>query len=155
MKSESNTYRYIAKDSESYRKLAREMMRDENLQLTLYPGLLTIVACPFCSSTKLDEALIETIGKYIDDNALNFNIEPVECDIEDALGNSKPLDPSTLINLICGIEEEKEGLMGEIRDLKEEVKRLKSAGEDRDQYMKKMRERLSAVKTMIETIHLY
>lgn len=75
---ETNTqltaYSYKANNQESYHALVEYATKMVAAQkLTLIPFELTIIVEP-----KDTSATIATIGKFIDDNALDFHIEPVD-----------------------------------------------------------------------------
>lgn len=98
--------------------------------VTLHPGLLTIV---------VSENAAKEIGEFIDDNGLDFHINPIEVDddnLRDVI-DSETTDADTLRKIIYRMMEEKRAMAETHKSVLEDItKQRDSAKENRDMYQK-------------------
>ncbi len=98
--------------------------------VTLHPGLLTIV---------ISEDATKEIGQFIDDNGLDFHINPIEVHDEnlgDVIDNATT-DANTLRKIIYQLLEEKRAMAETHKSVLDDItKQCDSAKENRDMYQK-------------------
>lgn len=98
--------------------------------VTLHPGLLSIV---------ISENASKEVGEFIDDNGLDFHINPIEVDDDNlrAVIDSETTDADTLRKIIYRIMEEKRAMAETHKSVLEDItKQRDSAKENRDMYQK-------------------
>ena len=98
--------------------------------VTLHPGLLTIV---------ISENASKEVGEFIDDNGLDFHINPIEVDDDNlrAVIDSETTDADTLRKIIYRMMEEKRAMAETHKSVLEDItKQSDSAKENRDMYQK-------------------
>jgi len=98
--------------------------------VTMHPGLLTIV---------ISEDATKEIGQFIDDNGLDFHINPIEVHDEnlgDVIDNATT-DANTLRKIIYQLLEEKRAMAETHKSVLDDItKQCDSAKENRDMYQK-------------------
>ena len=98
--------------------------------VTLHPGLLTIV---------ISENASKEVGEFIDDNGLDFHINPIEVDDDNlrAVIDSETTDADTLRKIIYRMMGEKQSMIEAHESVLESItKQCDSAKKDRDMYQK-------------------
>ncbi len=146
---EQNTpYRYEAKNDGSYNELAAYAI---NLvgNVALYPSLHTII---------IDGKFADDVGKFIDDNSLDFLIAPIEVN-EDNISDifySEAVDADTIrkgADILLGkskkIIDVKDNIIAEITKERDEVKRGK---EMYAQWYNEVVAQLNRAKSQIQSI---
>lgn len=132
---ELNTpYQYKALNEDSYNSLAAYASTIP-ATVTLHPGLLTIV---------ISENATKEVGKFIDDNGLDFHINQIE------------VDDDTLRKIIYRMIGEKQSMIEAHESVLESItKQCDSAKKDRDMYQKwyyETTEKTDRVKSQIQAI---
>lgn len=98
--------------------------------VTLHPGFLTIV---------ISEDATKEVGQFIDDNGLDFHINPIEVHDEnlgDVIDNATT-DANTLRKIIYQLLEEKRAMAETHKSVLDDItKQCDSAKENRDMYQK-------------------
>lgn len=98
--------------------------------VTLHPGFLTIV---------ISEDAAKEVGEFIDDNGLDFRINPIEVHDEnlgDVIDNATT-DANTLRKIIYQLLEEKRAMAETHKSVLDDItKQCDSAKENRDMYQK-------------------
>lgn len=127
---ELNTpYQYKALNEDSYNSLAAYASTIP-ATVTLHPGLLTIV---------ISENATKEVGKFIDDNGLDFHINQIEVDddnLRDVI-DSETTDADTLRKIIYRMMGEKQSMIEAHESVLESItKQCDSAKQDRDMYQK-------------------
>lgn len=127
---ELNTpYQYKALTEDSYNSLAAYASTIP-ATVTLHPGLLTIV---------ISENATKEVGKFIDDNGLDFHINQIEVDddnLRDVI-DSETTDANTLRKIIYQLLEEKRAMAETHKSVLDDItKQRDSAKENRDMYQK-------------------
>lgn len=127
---ELNTpYQYKALNEDSYNSLAAYASTIP-ATVTLHPGLLTIV---------ISENATKEVGKFIDDNGLDFHINQIEVDddnLRDVI-DSETTDADTLRKIIYRMIGEKQSMIEAHESVLESItKQCDSAKNDRDMYRK-------------------
>lgn len=127
---ELTTYnQYKALNEASYNSLAAYASTIP-ATVTLHPGLLSIV---------ISENASKEVGEFIDDNGLDFHINPIEVDDDNlrAVIDSETTDADTLRKIIYRIMEEKRAMAETHKSVLEDItKQRDSAKENRDMYQK-------------------
>lgn len=123
----SNQYKALNEDS--YNSLAAYASTIP-ATVTLHPGLLTIV---------ISENATKEVGKFIDDNGLDFHINQIEVDddnLRDVI-DSETTDADTLRKIIYRMMGEKQSMIEAHESVLESItKQCDSAKKDRDMYQK-------------------
>lgn len=117
------SYRYAALSEESYNSLAA-FVSTIPAQVTLFPALHIIVVA--------NDGVTE-VGKFIDDNALDVHIEPIELD-EDNLNKvveCEATDPYTLREIISYMKAERASMMQAHDMVVAELKQQKAEADER------------------------
>ncbi len=120
---------YKALNEDSYNDLAAYASTIP-ATVTLHPGLLTIV---------ISENANKEVGKFIDDNGLDFHINPIEVDDDNlrAVIDSETTDADTLRKIIYRMMEEKRAMSETHKSVLDDItKQRDSAKENRDMYQK-------------------
>lgn len=146
---ELNTpYQYKALNEDSYNSLAAYASTIP-ATVTLHPGLLTIV---------ISENATKEVGKFIDDNGLDFHINQIEVDddnLRDVI-DSETTDADTLRKIIYRMMGEKQSMIEAHESVLESItKQCDSAKKDRDMYQKwyyENTEKTDRVKSQIQAI---
>jgi len=146
---ELNTpYQYKALNEDSYNSLAAYASTIP-ATVTLHPGLLTIV---------ISENATKEVGKFIDDNGLDFHINQIEVDddnLRDVI-DSETTDADTLRKIIYRMIGEKQSMIEAHESVLESItKQCDSAKKDRDMYQKwyhETTEKTDRVKSQIQAI---
>lgn len=149
------SYCYNALNEDSYYKLAAYASTIP-ATVTLHPGPLTIV---------VSENAKEYVGKFIDDNGLDFHINPIELhdDNIEKLINSDTTDADTLRKIIFRMMREKETMIEAHQSVVDSItKQCDSAKEDREMYQKwyhessekndKVKSQIQAIAVLIDSI---
>lgn len=133
------SYRYTANSSSDYNALVSFITGTVPAVATLYPNLTTVVITP-----NLEMDVIHVIGKFIDDEGLNFQIEPIEVYEDDVELScfSGPVDCESLQTVIRNLQDEQKKLQERYdTDTDELIKRnevtekkLKDSEEIKDRY---------------------
>lgn len=99
----TNSYRYAALSEDSYNSLAA-FASTIPAQVTLFPALHIIVVA--------NDGVAE-VGKFIDDNALDFQIGPIELDADNLMATveCEATDPYTLREIISYMKSERASMM--------------------------------------------
>ena len=153
------SYKYIAYDVESYEALASKAITT-GADVALYPSQKTIIVTP----TKEAEDVIQFIGEYIDNSALNFRIYPMEIKEYSDLFSDTVLDGATAKKMANVLRQECDI---DIFDLQKKLKEAKTSLEtitkDRDNYQKwyhssivresKIKEQLKAIGVLLNAIN--
>lgn len=125
----TTSYQYKAVNEASYNSLAAYASTIP-ATVTLHPGLLTIV---------ISENANKEVGEFIDDNGLDFHINPIEVDddnLRDVI-DSETTDADTLRKIIYRMMEEKRAMAETHKSVLEDItKQRDSAKENRDMYQK-------------------
>lgn len=125
----TTSYRYKALNENSYDSLAAYATTIP-ATVTLHPGFLTIVVS--------EDAAME-VGKFIDDNGLDFHIDHIEVDddnLRDVI-DCETTDANTLRKIIYELLEEKRALAETHKSVLDDItKQRDSAKENRDMYQK-------------------
>lgn len=144
----TNSYRYAALSEDSYNSLAA-FASTIPAQVTLFPALHIIVVA--------DDGVAE-VGKFIDDNALDFRISPIELD-EDNLTEvveCEATDPYTLREIISHMKAERASMMQAHEAVVADIKRQRDMAKSRcDRYSRWWGEasaRNGRVKAQVEAI---
>ena len=125
----TTSYQFKALNEASYNSLAAYASTIP-ASVSLHPGLLTIV---------VSENAAKEIGEFIDDNGLDFHINPIEVDddnLRDVI-DSETTDADTLRKIIYRMMEEKRAMAETHKSVLEDItKQCDSAKENRDMYQK-------------------
>lgn len=142
------SYRYAALSDDSYDSLAA-FASTIPAQVTLFPALHIIVVA--------NDGVTE-VGKFIDDNALDVHIEPIELD-EDNLNKvveCEATDPYTLREIISYMKAERASMMQAHEAVEADFKRQRDMAKSRcDRYSRWFNEasaRNDRVKAQVEAI---
>lgn len=144
----TTSYQYKAINEASYNSLAAYASTIP-ATVTLHPGLLTIV---------ISENATKEVGKFIDDNGLDFHINQIEVDddnLRDVI-DSETTDADTLRKIIYRMMGEKQSMIEAHESVLESItKQCDSAKKDRDMYQKwyyETTEKTDRVKSQIQAI---
>lgn len=144
----TTSYQYKAINEASYNSLAAYASTIP-ATVTLHPGLLTIV---------ISENATKEVGKFIDDNGLDFHINQIEVDddnLRDVI-DSETTDADTLRKIIYRMIGEKQSMIEAHESVLESItKQCDSAKKDRDMYQKwyyETTEKTDRVKSQIQAI---
>lgn len=144
----TTSYQYKAINEASYNSLAAYASTIP-ATVTLHPGLLTIV---------ISENATKEVGKFIDDNGLDFHINQIEVDddnLRDVI-DSETTDADTLRKIIYRMIGEKQSMIEAHESVLESItKQCDSAKKDRDMYQKwyyETTEKTNRVKSQIQAI---
>ena len=146
---ELNTpYQYKALNEDSYNSLAAYASTIP-ATVTLHPGLLTIV---------ISENATKEVGKFIDDNGLDFHINQIEVDddnLRDVI-DSETTDADTLRKIIYRMMSEKQSMTEAHKSVLEDITtQYESAKKNQDMYQKwyyETTEKADRVKSQIQAI---
>lgn len=153
----TTSYQYKAINEASYNSLAAYASTIP-ATVTLHPGLLTIV---------ISENATKEVGKFIDDNGLDFHINQIEVDddnLRDVI-DSETTDADTLREVIRMIMARPAA--DDTADLRAEIKTLTGRKDflekDRDMYQKwyregeakagRVRKQVEAISTLLSSIY--
>lgn len=144
----TTSYQYKAINEASYNSLAAYASTIP-ATVTLHPGLLTIV---------ISENATKEVGKFIDDNGLDFHINQIEVDddnLRDVI-DSETTDADTLRKIIYRMMGEKQSMIEAHESVLDSItKQCDSAKKDRDMYQKwyyETTEKTNRVKSQIQAI---
>lgn len=144
----TTSYQYKAINEASYNSLAAYASTIP-ATVTLHPGLLTIV---------ISENATKEVGKFIDDNGLDFHINQIEVDddnLRDVI-DSETTDADTLRKIIYRMMGEKQSMIEAHESVLDSItKQCDSAKKDRDMYQKwyyETTEKTDRVKSQIQAI---
>lgn len=144
----TTSYQYKAINEASYNSLAAYASTIP-ATVTLHPGLLTIV---------ISENATKEVGKFIDDNGLDFHINQIEVDddnLRDVI-DSETTDADTLRKIIYRMIGEKQSMIEAHESVLDSItKQCDSAKKDRDMYQKwyyETTEKTNRVKSQIQAI---
>lgn len=125
----ATSYQYKALNEASYNSLAAYASTIP-ATVTLHPGFLTIV---------ISEDAAKEVGEFIDDNGLDFRINPIEVDddnLRDVI-DSETTDANTLRKIIYQLLDEKRAMVETHKSVLDDItKQCDSAKENRDLYQK-------------------
>lgn len=142
------SYCYQALNQGSYINLAAYAVTTP-ATVTLHPGLLTIV---------VSEDASNDLGKFIDDNGLNFLINPIDVHDENRgeVIDNEITDANTLRKIIYRLMEEKQSMAQKHKNVIDEItEKCDSAKYDRDMYLKMYSEasrKADRVKNQVQAI---
>lgn len=129
-------YCYKANDSKSYYALAEYVAKSISAKLILIPSELTIIVEPTDTT-----APILAVGNFIDDQAINFHIEPVE-----------PVEES-LTGVISEITEQLTERNAEVTALKKERDDLQYSRKYYQGKADRIKEQVKAIGTLLNAIY--
>lgn len=144
----TNSYRYAALSEDSYNSLAA-FASTIPAQVTLFPALHIIVVA--------NDGVVE-IGKFIDDNALDFQIGPIEIDADNLMATveCEATDPYTLREIISYMKSERASMKQAHEAVEADFKRQRDMAKSRcDRYSRWFNEasaRNDRVKAQVEAI---
>lgn len=144
----TNSYRYAALSEDSYDSLAA-FASTIPAQVTLFPALHIIVVA--------NDGVAE-VGKFIDDNALDFQIGPIEIDADNLMATveCEATDPYTLREIISYMKSERASMMQAHEAVVADFKRQRDMAKSRcDRYSRWFNEasaRNDRVKAQVEAI---
>ena len=144
----TNSYRYAALSEDSYNSLAA-FASTIPAQVTLFPALHIIVVAK--------DGVVE-IGKFIDDNALDFQIGPIEIDADNLMATveCEATDPYTLREIISYMKSERASMKQAHEAVEADFKRQRDMAKSRcDRYSRWFNEasaRNDRVKAQVEAI---
>lgn len=144
----NNSYRYAALSEESYDSLAA-FASTISAQVTLFPALHIIVVA--------NDGVAE-VGKFIDDYALDFHIEPIEIDEDNLMEvvECEATDSYTLREIISCMKAEREAMMQSHEAVVAELKQQKAEADKRrerySQWLSKASAQNDRVKAQVEAI---
>ena len=144
----TNSYRYAALSEDSYNSLAA-FASTIPAQVTLFPALHIIVVA--------NDGVVE-IGKFIDDNALDFQIGPIEIDADNFMATveCEATDPYTLREIISYMKSERASMKQAHEAVEADFKRQRDMAKSRcDRYSRWFNEasaRNDRVKAQVEAI---
>lgn len=144
----TNSYRYAALSEDSYDSLAA-FASTIPAQVTLFPALHIIVVA--------DDGVAE-VGKFINDNALDFQISPIELDEDNLMATveCEATDPYTLREIISCMKAERASMMQAHEAVVADLKRQRDVAKSRcDRYSRWWSEasaRNGRVKAQVEAI---
>lgn len=153
------SYKYVANDSDSYKALANEVLKHE-VVATFHPADMTIIL----SYSSGMEDILKNIGSFIDDNALNFHIDPIKVEGYSPLFSDSILDGVTAKKMANIFSQERDA---DVFDLQKELNNTKTSletiTEDRDNYQKwylksiarenKIKEQIKAIGVLLNAIY--
>lgn len=146
----TNSYRYAALSEDSYNSLAA-FASTIPAQVTLFPALHIIVVA--------DDGVAEVvIGKFIDDNALDFQISPIEIDADNLMATveCEATDPYTLREIISYMKSERASMMqaheAVVADFKLQRDMAKSRCDRYSRWFNEASARNDRVKAQVEAI---
>lgn len=119
----TNSYRYAALSEDSYNSLAA-FASTIPAQVTLFPALHIIVVA--------NDGVAE-VGKFIDDNALDFQIGPIEIDADNLMATleCEATDPYTLREIISYMKSERASMMQAHEAVVADLKHQRAVAESR------------------------
>ncbi len=144
----TNSYRYAALSEDSYNSLAA-FASTIPAQVTLFPALHIIVVA--------NDGVAE-VGKFIDDNALDFQIGPIELDADNLMATveCEATDPYTLREIISYMKSERASMKQAHEAVEADFKRQRDMAKSRcDRYSRWFNEasaRNDRVKAQVEAI---
>lgn len=144
----TNSYRYAALSEDSYNSLAA-FASTIPAQVTLFPALHIIVVA--------NDGVAE-VGKFIDDNALDFQIGPIEIDADNLMATveCEATDPYTLREIISYMKSERASMKQAHEAVEADFKRQRDMAKSRcDRYSRWFNEasaRNDRVKAQVEAI---
>lgn len=153
------SYQYAANNADSYNKLATYAIFHTSANVSLFPGKQTLVVAP----TPENPDVVKELGEFIDKEALDFRISPIDGDADEILA-LETADSDSLRRAIDLIKTKNEDVENSLQTRLEACENnLSQARKDKDNYQKwwldsqhrenRVKEQVQAIAVLMNSIY--